>query len=480
MKSDELGLAQDLLDAFQSLVAVLVILAFGLYALAVFLARGWRREALRAVGIGFFIAGAGVLVARSLAGDAVVSSLAGNESVEPAVQATWTIGTSLLEEAAWAMVASGVVIFLGAWLAGPTAWAVAARRGLAPYLREPRYAYGAFALVALLLLASGPRIAGRRGGGIVTDFPMIRMAGVDKHFGELHVLRDINLEVDAGQVVVVLGPSGSGKSTLCRTINRLEPIDSGHHRGRRRDATRRGQGPGRAARRRRHGVPELQPVRAQDDPGERHARPRSRSARPRRPRPRRRGWRCWSGSASPTSADKYPAQLSGGQQQRAAIARALAMKPKVMLFDEPTSALDPEMVQEVLDVMTTLAKEGMTMLVVTHEMGFARRAANRVVFMSDGEIVEDAPPGRVLLQPPVRPGQGLPGQDPHPLSARRRENLEIRMKLRTLAVGLMVGAARPRRLRQEGSPGGGGAPASPRAAGRRCIQLQGSPDLRQR
>ena len=120
LKSDELGLAQDLLDAFQTLVAVLVILTLGLYALAVFLARGWRREALRAVGVGFFIAGAAALVARSLAGDAVVSSLADNETVEPAVQATWTIGTSLLQEAAGAMVAVGVVIFLGAWLAGPT------------------------------------------------------------------------------------------------------------------------------------------------------------------------------------------------------------------------------------------------------------------------------------------------------------------------------------------------------------------------
>ena len=117
--------------------------------------------------------------------------------------------------------------------------------------------------------------------------------------------------------------------------------------------------------------------------------------------------------------DKYPAQLSGGQQQRVAIARALAMNPKVMLFDEPTSALDPEMVQEVLDVMTTLAKEGMTMLVVTHEMGFARRAAHRVVFMADGEIVEDATPGQLLLQPPVGPGQGLPGQDPHALAPSR-------------------------------------------------------------
>ncbi len=114
-------------------------------------------------------------------------------------------------------------------------------------------------------------------------------------------------------------------------------------------------------------------------------------------------------------ADKYPAQLSGGQQQRVAIARSLAMRPKVMLFDEPTSALDPEMINEVLDVMTALAREGMTMVVVTHEMGFARRAANRVVFMADGEIVERHPRG-VLHDNPQRPGQGLPRQDPHPLT----------------------------------------------------------------
>ena len=125
---------------------------------------------------------------------------------------------------------------------------------------------------------------------------------------------------------------------------------------------------------------------------------------------------CWSGSASPTRPTSIPAQLSGGQQQRVAIARALAMQPKVMLFDEPTSALDPEMVSEVLDVMTALAREGMTMIVVTHEMGFARHAADRVVFMADGQIVEDAPPGRVLRQPAQRAGQGLPVQDPHPLS----------------------------------------------------------------
>ena len=228
--------------------------------------------------------------------------------------------------------------------------------------------------------------------------PMVRMANVDKHFGELHVLRDINLEVDTGQVVVVLGPSGSGKSTLCRTINRLEPIDSGTIEvdGR----TLPAEGKALAALRADVGMVfqsfnlfahktilenvTLAPlkVRRADKAGA-----------------EKDGMALLERVGIANQRDKYPAQLSGGQQQRAAIARALAMKPKVMLFDEPTSALDPEMVQEVLDVTTTLAKDGMTMLVVTHEMGFARRAANRVVFMSDGEIVEDAAPDTFFSNP---------------------------------------------------------------------------------
>ncbi len=228
--------------------------------------------------------------------------------------------------------------------------------------------------------------------------PMIRMVGVDKHFGELHVLRDINLEVETGQVVVVLGPSGSGKSTLCRTVNRLEPVD--------------------------HGVVEVD-GRALPAEGRDLARLRADvgmvfqsfnlfahrtildnvTLGPRKVRrankadAEQRALELLDRVGITDQRDKYPAQLSGGQQQRAAIARALAMAPKVMLFDEPTSALDPEMVNEVLDVMTGLARDGMTMLVVTHEMGFARRAANRVVFMSDGEIVEDAAPGEFFTRP---------------------------------------------------------------------------------
>jgi glutamate transport system ATP-binding protein len=232
----------------------------------------------------------------------------------------------------------------------------------------------------------------------VTDVPMVRMVAVEKHFGELHVLRDVNLEVAAGQVVVVLGPSGSGKSTLCRTINRLEPIDSGTIEvdghplpaegkalaGLRADVGMVFQSFNLFAHKTILQNVTLAPLKVRKA-GKADA--------------EREGLALLERVGIANQRDKYPAQLSGGQQQRAAIARALAMKPKVMLFDEPTSALDPEMVNEVLDVMTTLAREGMTMLVVTHEMGFARKAAHRVVFMAEGEIVEDAPPDSFFTQP---------------------------------------------------------------------------------
>ncbi|GAA3084422.1 amino acid ABC transporter ATP-binding protein [Pseudonocardia yunnanensis] len=232
----------------------------------------------------------------------------------------------------------------------------------------------------------------------MTNTAMIRMASVDKHFGELHVLRDINLEVDSGQVVVVLGPSGSGKSTLCRTINRLEPIDSGiiEVDGKRLPE----EGKALAALRADVGMVfqsfnlfAHKTILENVTLGPTKVRRVSKAAA------EKDGLALLERVGIANQRDKYPAQLSGGQQQRAAIARALAMKPKVMLFDEPTSALDPEMVQEVLDVMTTLAADGMTMLVVTHEMGFARRAAHRVVFMSDGEIVEDAAPDSFFSNP---------------------------------------------------------------------------------
>jgi glutamate transport system ATP-binding protein len=228
--------------------------------------------------------------------------------------------------------------------------------------------------------------------------PMVRVASVDKHFGELHVLRDINLEVAAGQVVVVLGPSGSGKSTLCRAINRLEPIDSGTIEIDGEPLPAEGK--------------DLAKLRA--DVGmvfqsfnlfahktilENVTLAPIKVRKVAKAEAEERALTLLERVGIANQRNKYPAQLSGGQQQRAAIARALAMRPKVMLFDEPTSALDPEMVNEVLDTMVGLAKEGMTMIVVTHEMGFARKAANRVLFMADGEIVEDAPPDVFFTAP---------------------------------------------------------------------------------
>ncbi|MEC3914712.1 amino acid ABC transporter ATP-binding protein [Nocardia sp. CDC160] len=227
---------------------------------------------------------------------------------------------------------------------------------------------------------------------------MISMRTVDKHFGSLHVLRDINLEVPRGQVVIVVGPSGSGKSTLCRTINRLETIDSGEIAV---DGVKLPD-EGKALAKLRADVGMvfqqfnlfahktilenvmLAPVKVRGQ---------------KKDVARKRALELLERVGIANQADKYPAQLSGGQQQRVAIARALAMDPKVMLFDEPTSALDPEMVSEVLEVMVQLAKDGMTMLVVTHEMGFARRAGNRVLFMADGQIVEDAEPEAFFTAP---------------------------------------------------------------------------------
>ena len=221
---------------------------------------------------------------------------------------------------------------------------------------------------------------------------------VDKHYGDLHVLRDINLEIKRGEVVVVIGPSGSGKSTLCRAINRLETIDSGTIKldGKELPA----EGKGLAKLRAEVGMVfqsfnlfahktilqnvTLGPMKVRKlKKSEAEAEAKKLLDR----------------VGVGVQAAKYPAQLSGGQQQRVAIARALAMKPQVMLFDEPTSALDPEMVKEVLDVMVSLAKEGMTMIVVTHEMGFARVAADRVVFMADGQIVESNTPSEFFDNP---------------------------------------------------------------------------------
>ncbi|GAA2147837.1 amino acid ABC transporter ATP-binding protein [Kitasatospora kazusensis] len=228
--------------------------------------------------------------------------------------------------------------------------------------------------------------------------PLVVLSGVNKHFGALHVLQDIDLEIAQGEVVVLIGPSGSGKSTLCRTINRLETVDSGTITLDGRPLPAEGK--------------ELARLRAEVGMvfqsfnlfahktvlenvvlGQVKVRkiPRAEAEQTARELLERVG--------VAAQADKFPSQLSGGQQQRVAIARALAMNPKVMLFDEPTSALDPEMINEVLEVMRSLAAEGMTMVVVTHEMGFARSAANRVLFMADGRIVEENTPEAFFTAP---------------------------------------------------------------------------------
>ncbi|MFG3258432.1 amino acid ABC transporter ATP-binding protein [Streptomyces sp. NPDC048172] len=227
---------------------------------------------------------------------------------------------------------------------------------------------------------------------------LIELRGVNKHYGALHVLKDIDLTVGRGEVVVVIGPSGSGKSTLCRTINRLETIESGTITLAGRPLPAEGK--------------ELARLRTEVGmvfqsfnlfahktvlanvmlaPLKVRGKNKDEAARRARELLERVGLA--------DHAEKYPAQLSGGQQQRVAIARALAMDPQALLFDEPTSALDPEMISEVLEVMQQLARDGMTMVVVTHEMGFARSAANRVVFMADGQVVEDRTPEEFFTAP---------------------------------------------------------------------------------
>jgi glutamate transport system ATP-binding protein len=227
---------------------------------------------------------------------------------------------------------------------------------------------------------------------------LVELKGVNKHFGDLHVLRDIDLTVHRGEVLVVIGPSGSGKSTLCRAINRLETIDRGEILvdGNPLPAE------GKALAKLRAEVGMVfqsfnlfahKTVIDNVTLGPRKVRRASKKAA------EEEALALLERVGVKNQAHKMPAQLSGGQQQRVAIARALAMHPKVMLFDEPTSALDPEMVNEVLDAMVALAKEGMTMIVVTHEMGFARKAADRVVFMADGQIVEEADPNTFFTAP---------------------------------------------------------------------------------
>jgi glutamate transport system ATP-binding protein len=228
--------------------------------------------------------------------------------------------------------------------------------------------------------------------------PLLQMEQVSKYFGDLHVLQSIDLSVAGGEVVVVVGPSGSGKSTLCRTVNRLEPIDSGTIRLDGQPLPREGRELARL--RSEVGMVfqqfnlfahmsvldnvTLGPVKVRGQP---------------RQQAERRARELLARVGVEDQAHKAPAQLSGGQQQRVAIARALAMDPKLIMFDEPTSALDPEMISEVLDVMRDLAGAGMTMIVISHEMGFAKSAANRVVFMDGGRILEDAPPEEFFANP---------------------------------------------------------------------------------
>jgi glutamate transport system ATP-binding protein len=237
-----------------------------------------------------------------------------------------------------------------------------------------------------------------RAAGEHLGAPLVELERVNKHFGDLHVLQDIELTVRKGEVLVVIGPSGSGKSTLCRAINRLEPIDDGAIRidGELLPAE------GRDLARLRADVGMVfqafnlfahKSVLENVTLGPRKVRGLSKAQAD------EEGLALLDRVGVKNQADKLPAQLSGGQQQRVAIARSLAMHPKVMLFDEPTSALDPEMINEVLDVMVQLAHEGMTMVVVTHEMGFARKAADRVVFMADGQIVEQATPEEFFTNP---------------------------------------------------------------------------------
>jgi polar amino acid transport system ATP-binding protein len=239
---------------------------------------------------------------------------------------------------------------------------------------------------------------GRDGVASTATDPIIRYQRVNKWFGKLHVLKDVDLDVARGEVLVVCGPSGSGKSTMIRCVNRLEPIQGGRLTVDGRDV----QGPDVNLPRLRADVGmvfqqfnlyphmtvlqniTLAPIRVRG-----HDRADA----------ERIAMDLLAKVDIPDKAGAYPAQLSGGQQQRVAIARALAMQPKIMLFDEPTSALDPEMINEVLDVMVALTREGMTMLVVTHEMGFARKVAHRVIFMDEGQIVEQGPPDAFFERP---------------------------------------------------------------------------------
>ena len=228
--------------------------------------------------------------------------------------------------------------------------------------------------------------------------PIIELRHVDKHYGDLHVLKDVNLTVHKGEVLVVVGPSGSGKSTMCRTINRLETIDSG-------EILIEGEPLPQEGRELTRMRAELGMVFQSFNLFAHMSILQNVTLGPievlgmKKDEAEARAMELLARVGVAEQAAKSPAQLSGGQQQRAAIARSLAMHPKAMMFDEPTSALDPEMINEVLDVMVELARGGMTMVVVTHEMNFARRVADRVVFMADGQIVEEGTPAEFFDHP---------------------------------------------------------------------------------
>ena len=227
---------------------------------------------------------------------------------------------------------------------------------------------------------------------------LVEVRGVNKYFGQHHVLKDIDLDVQKGEVVIVIGPSGSGKSTLCRSINRLETIDSGEiyidgnllpEEGKQLAQLRSEVGM----------VFQAFNLFAHKTVLENVTLAPIKVHKQSKADAEKRAMELLKRVGVAEHAQKLPAQLSGGQQQRVAIARSLAMDPKVILLDEPTSALDPEMINEVLDVMIELARSGMTMLVVTHEMGFAREVAHRVIFMDQGYIVEEGTPEEIFSNP---------------------------------------------------------------------------------
>lgn len=231
--------------------------------------------------------------------------------------------------------------------------------------------------------------------------PIVRMEQINKHFGSLHVLKDVSLTVESGEVVVIIGASGSGKSTLIRCINGLEEFQSGHIEVDGDELLPHGK----SSRALQTIRTEVGMVFQQFNLFPHLSVLENVTLAPMKVRGYSRteatetAQRLLTRVGIADQADKYPAQLSGGQQQRVALARALAMEPRLMLFDEPTSALDPEMIGEVLDAMRELAREGMTMIIVTHEMGFAREVADRVVFIHQGEITEQAPPAELFDSP---------------------------------------------------------------------------------